>query len=276
MKSWKRPPLNQQLANYIDCYWYLEKNKQEDSFSYPRLIPNPLTHLIMTPPEQKNGYTTGKNQRVVTGSHMIMPCSQFIEMDHNASVVILGIVFRTGAVYSCFPEESEFRCNCILKSTDRMLSFLKLEQSKRLVEQASVNPDKVVEELDRLFLPILDQVREDRHSKLVRDALHHLKTTSLADIEHQIDFSRRTLERSFLRVTGFTLKQYEAMSRLDRLIRYLYQNRNQTQDWADLALHFGFSDQPHLIRELKKTIGITPAKYTDQRNLTIDAYGDFE
>lgn len=276
MKSWKRPPSNQQLANYIDSYWYLEKNELEDSFSYPRLIPNPLTHLILTPSDQSSDYTIGESRITVTGSHLITPCNQFIEMDHHASVIILGIVFRTGAAYSCFPETSEQKQNCILKSTDKMLSCLDFRLSQQLVEQSSGCQEKIAEKLDRLLMPLLSQAREDRYSKLIRKALHYLKTVPLAELEDRMNCSRRTLERSFVRVTGFTMKQYEAMTRLDSLIRYLYKNRSQTPDWADLALHFGFSDQPHLIRELKKTIGTTPARYAINRNLTIDTYGDFE
>jgi len=40
-----------------------------------------------------------------------------------------------------------------------------------------------------------------------------------------------------------------------------------------LALAVGFSDQPHLIRQLKKQIGLTPNTYAKQRGLTIDVYG---
>ncbi len=47
-------------------------------------------------------------------------------------------------------------------------------------------------------------------------------------------------------------------------------------DWAEIASRFGFSDQPHLIRQMKQVIGVTPSGYLNARDLVIDAYGDFE
>ena len=66
------------------------------------------------------------------------------------------------------------------------------------------------------------------------------------------------------------------MQCLDSLVTYLYQQGKQKQDWAEIAVQFGFSDQPHLIRYLKQQIGLSPNNYLNQRNLTIDVYGDFE
>ncbi|MGF1755689.1 helix-turn-helix domain-containing protein, partial [Vibrio makurazakiensis] len=44
-------------------------------------------------------------------------------------------------------------------------------------------------------------------------------------------------------------------------------------DWASVALQFGFSDQPHLVRYLKSQLGLTPNTYAKERGLTIDVYG---
>lgn len=63
------------------------------------------------------------------------------------------------------------------------------------------------------------------------------------------------------------------MNRLEELLEYLYQRNSREIDWAHIAYQFGFSDQPHLIRHLKSTIGSTPKTYADKRDLTIDIYG---
>jgi AraC-like DNA-binding protein len=66
------------------------------------------------------------------------------------------------------------------------------------------------------------------------------------------------------------------MERLESLLSYLYGLKNKDISWADIAINFGFSDQPHLIRYMKQSIGNTPGEYVKIRNLTIDAYGNFE
>lgn len=55
--------------------------------------------------------------------------------------------------------------------------------------------------------------------------------------------------------------------------RVLYQRDSDDIDWVEIAFRFGFSDQPHLIRYLKKQIGLTPKTYEKERSLTIDVYG---
>ncbi len=118
--------------------------------------------------------------------------------------------------------------------------------------------------------------REDRHSQLVRQAYPLLVNTAVAGLGEMLHCSQRTLERSFQRVTGLTLKQCQSMERLESILAYLYHQGDETIDWADIAQRFGFSDQPHLIRYFKSSIGATPGRYARQRDLTIDIYGNFE
>ena len=66
------------------------------------------------------------------------------------------------------------------------------------------------------------------------------------------------------------------MNRLEEILNYLYQLNADDINWADVASLYDFSDQPHLIRHLKNAIGSTPAEYAQQRDLTIDIYGNFE
>ena len=63
------------------------------------------------------------------------------------------------------------------------------------------------------------------------------------------------------------------MNRLEAILEFLYQREQSDIDWVDIAYQFGFSDQPHLIRYLKKQLGLTPQDYALQRGFTIDVYG---
>ena len=63
------------------------------------------------------------------------------------------------------------------------------------------------------------------------------------------------------------------MNKLETMLEYLYQRGSDEIDWVEIAFQFGFSDQPHLIRYLKKQIGLTPKSYEKERGLTIDVYG---
>ena len=106
-------------------------------------------------------------------------------------------------------------------------------------------------------------------------ALPLLAIHPVAHISERLHCSQRTLERSFARVTGLTLKQCQSINHLEAILEFLHQQGGAHIDWSDIAQRFGFSDQPHLIRHLKDSIGITPGEYARQRDLTIDVYGNF-
>lgn len=135
------------------------------------------------------------------------------------------------------------------------------------------NPEQCCEQLDALLTLWLKECSEDQHSKVTRKALQYLDTKSISKLGDQLYCSQRTLERSFQRVTGLTLKQCQSMNRLETMLEYLYLRDSTELDWAEIAFRFGFSDQPHLILYLKKELGFTPKTYEKERGLTIDAYG---
>ncbi|CAA0104422.1 Uncharacterised protein [BD1-7 clade bacterium] len=66
------------------------------------------------------------------------------------------------------------------------------------------------------------------------------------------------------------------MIRMDKLILAIYQEHPDKIDWSSFASRFGFSDQSHMIRQLKKAIGTTPKGYLLKRHLLIDLFADFE
>jgi AraC-like DNA-binding protein len=74
---------------------------------------------------------------------------------------------------------------------------------------------------------------------------------------------------------GLSIKKYQSMLKLEQMVLALYQEPGPV-DWAAFSQRFGFSDQSHLIKQLKQQIKRTPNRYLSQRDLTIDIYGDFE
>lgn len=75
---------------------------------------------------------------------------------------------------------------------------------------------------------------------------------------HNIEMSQRQIERIFKQWLDMTPKQYQRILRVRRVIDFL-----KEQQWvglADVAQHFGFSDQAHMTREVRAIACITPGK----------------
>ena len=276
MRSWKLFPKESSVAKYVDCYWFLEKKQEDVSFERPKLNPDPAAHLILAETQQRYRYSQGTNSFEGHGNHLMFPHCKTIEIDHSKPFLVLGIKFHIGALYSLKFFAHQEVLDQVIDIDIRRLFQSDLFVATDVLSDAINTPQICCDKLDNFIKPQLLECHEDKHSELVRRSLKLLSNTSICNIGAALHCSQRTIERSFLKVTGFTLKQCHSMNRLESILEYLYLLDSKRIDWADIAANFQFSDQPHLIRYLKSTIGVTPGEYARQRDLAIDIYGNFE
>ncbi|MBL1259306.1 MAG: AraC family transcriptional regulator [Thiotrichaceae bacterium] len=276
MKSWKLLPKIGSVSKYVECYWFLEKESHDHSNIYPKLNPDPSSHLIISNLNRAYEYTYGPISQKVNGNHWIFPHLKTFTMDHSDPFQIVGIKFRIGAPYSLNMPNLSSSLDKVESVDINQLIGLEAFSSDQLLTDAVEQKKQVCNILDEILSPWFLTSHEDKHSNLVRKILLLLSDTAITEIGEKLYRSQRTIERSFMRVTGLTMKQVHSMTRLEEMLNYLYQLNEGDINWVDVASKYDFSDQPHLIRHLKNSIGRTPAEYAQQRDLTIDIYGDFE
>lgn len=285
MIHWLKKPNNAEIAKYIDCYWFLEKLPNAGGADYPKLNPDPAAHLMLALPKQEFQYKNDNNVSQLTGCHWLYPYGKTYELDHSKPIACIGIKFHVGALYS-LPNliALQDKTSQALIDSIHAVSFDQINfnhtssdatnpDENALLNLARTDPEQCTAMLDNLCLPWLLKAHEDNHSEITRRVLPLLANTTINELGAKLFCSQRTLERSFLKVTGLTLKQCQSMNRLEAILEFLHQRKKSDIDWVDIAYQFGFSDQPHLIRYLKKQIGLTPQDYAQQRGFTIDVYG---
>jgi AraC-like DNA-binding protein len=280
MKNWKLSPSHPQVAQYVKDYWFLKKEASDLNSDYdknhPKLNPHPAAHLILSDAEHVFRYEQGASVQTGRGSHWIYPHRKTFTMEHTDTFQILGIKFHIGALYALKKMLPNTPLDVIDPADLNQLTLGDPAVIEQLLSTASQQPEQVRERLDQLLVPWLAGSQTDKHSELVTQILPLLGRMPMAQMGDALNRSQRTIERSFLRVTDLTLKQCHSMIRLEALLEDLYQQHGDEINWGDLAAKFEFSDQPHLIRHLKSTLGKTPGQYARQRDLTIDVYGNFE
>jgi AraC-like DNA-binding protein len=282
MINWIHAPNNPDVAKYVESYWFLEKKHSDCSHPYPKLNPDPTGHLIIAETEQSYQYDHESASFKGAGSHWLFPHCQTLQMDHSQPFFILGIKFHVGALYSLNINPKQPVLDQVVNVDINALLNAETISETDILVKAKFEPDSCSDMLDELIAPWLASSRQDKHSELTDRALSILTdapivaNANIANMGALLHCSQRTLERSFVRVTGFTLKQCQSMHRLEAILTYLYQRDESDIDWPGVAHEFGFSDQPHLIRYLKSTIGSTPGEYAKQRDLTIDIYGGID
>jgi len=281
MRNWKISPKNPAVAQYIDCYWLLEKSPGDAGPVSPKLNPDPAAHIIITNDQQPYQYQHESYLSTGTGSHLILPYQKTYTLDHEKPFMVLGIKLKVGALYSLPLVASHPLLNEVIPLDIQQQLHISPEQRAALLNNTTQSATVYGDMLDNLLKPLVSGGKQDKHSLLVQKVLTLLAKTALADtvltkIGEKLSCSQRTIERSFSKVTGITLKQYHSMQRLEAMLDHLHTLDTRNINWSEVAYTFGFSDQPHLIRTIKSTLGCTPGKYAGKRDLAIDAYGNFE
>ena len=290
MKNWKVAPKDPAIAQYIDCYWFLEKSQGDVGPEHPKLNPDPAAHIIIASADQPYHYEYENYLATGMGSHLILPYGKTYALDHSQPFTVIGIKLKVGILYSLPLAASYPLLDEIIQLNLQQQLLIPASAEAEMItstaeasadESTGENPERLRDQLDILLQPLVLLAKEDKHSALVRKTLALFQKTTLADVAlsdigNKLGCSQRTIERSFSKVTGFTLKQYHTMQRLEAMLEHVHKLPSKEINWTDIALNFGFSDQPHLIPYVKSTMGSTPGQYAEARDLTIDAYGNFE
>lgn len=276
MKNWKVLPKSPSVARYVDCYWFLEKECADLSCDFPKLNPDPNAHLIIADDDTPYEYVDAQMTQGGKGSHWIFPHLKSFTMNHSEPFKIIGVKFRIGALYSLKIADPNLVLNCVQACAIKQQFNLNGLNHASLLNIAATQSEHMPDLLDSVLEASIKDSVDDRHSDLVKKVLIHLNAGVIANMGDKLHRSQRTVERSFKKVTGLSMKQVQSMNRFEALLTYLYPLQANQIDWVSVAHQFSFSDQPHLIRYLKSAIGATPVDYAQQRDLTIDVYGNFE
>ena len=122
-----------------------------------------------------------------------------------------------------------------------------LEASARHLHGASCRP-RVAQQRRRT----VDQVREALATRL---------TSSLPTLAADVGVSPQHLSRTFRAHTGSTLTDYRNGLRVRQVLERIADGEGSL---ARLAGELGFTDQAHLTRTVRRTVGSTPAVFRDQ------------
>jgi AraC-like DNA-binding protein len=83
----------------------------------------------------------------------------------------------------------------------------------------------------------------------------------MAEIAADYPHSHRQLIADFKKYIGTTPKFFQRIVRFGSILSSI--ENKQTINWSELAYHWGFSDQSHLIREFQHFSGFAPSQFLD-------------
>ena len=88
-------------------------------------------------------------------------------------------------------------------------------------------------------------------------------TLPIADLAELLGVSHGHLDREFTRIVGLSPRRLARLLRVERLLARI--EVNAAVPWADLAADLGWTDQSHLIWDVRRHTGTTPSAWLAAR-----------
>ncbi len=120
--------------------------------------------------------------------------------------------------------------------------------------------------LQTLLLDIISRQQKEQHTiapiwviklkQLLNDEWNQV--LSLQEISAQVNAHPVTISKNFRKYFDSTLSEYQRRIKVEHSIDLI---KNSQMSFAEIALHCGFSDQSHFIRNFKEQTGFLPTDY---------------
>lgn len=230
-----------ELAPFVEHYWVVRWNLPEGETYTSEVLPYPNVNAAITESEDMiSGVVTGMFTHELVGNG-----------------AVLGIKFLPGGFYPFFKKPIE-------RLTNQQVPLKTVFQAARIKKIRSMlhEPDAaLIDEAEKMLLT--KKPEQDGAIAVIGDIIENVKhdpsVRQVAPLIEQYGASERTLQYAFKNYVGIGLKWIILRYRLQDVADAIDNGRD---DWPAIAQEFGFTDQPHLIRDFKKVLGETPAQYS--------------
>ncbi len=243
------------LNEFVDSIYYLKGDMGQ---SGKKILPDYKTDLIFLFDSNMTGYTDP--EKVFSISTGIINGFRHVPLHfkYNGNAEMVGIRFLPYGFTQLFgipPKE--------LKNFPHVSDVLDQRQYREIMERLGYQPDPMSKLgiIARWLLDVLD--RSHIQTSLAIKAVHRIASTKgivpLNVVCNNSPSEYKQLQRFCHNSMDISPKSYARMVRFEHLHNSILTLGKP--DWMDLVADFEFTDQSHLIREIKQFTGLTPKAF---------------
>lgn len=249
------------INNYIESIWIgenlpIRKSHSANLISYPGITPELLIPL--------NGHIEYryKNELIRTSKSVLFSfLHEKIHNDFSLLPRFAIISFKSRAIAGLLPfisvKPTDLIANPIVEA-----DLIFGDKINRLQKHVSrLHTDVIVDEI----LGLMKEYFSPNYGFMSELMDEWGNDFSLDNIRQHTKYSNSTIERRFKAETGINPKQFSTLKRFKSAIAYLVATKNT--NWMDYVVRYGYFDQSHFIKEIRKFTGLSPSQLVSQPNL---------
>ncbi|MFK7775832.1 MAG: helix-turn-helix domain-containing protein [Saprospiraceae bacterium] len=245
-------PTEKGLAKHIEYFWQVQNvnelfNDTTSMYSYPGITPE-----LVIPIEGYFQYLYDGKTYKVTHPIISTVVSKNGLLEFNGLKSFVVVRFKSYALASLLPFVSHSSQDLI---TQPLINASEVfgNDIYQLQNQLVTTPNnQFFEILNDWFFKKLNPKKEG----FLVDILNQYKIGSIKELMTLTNYSYSTLERLFKKETGLTPKKYFIFKRFKMSLEDII--KSEHQDWFDYISKYGYYDQSHFIKEVKKFTQHTP------------------
>jgi AraC-like DNA-binding protein len=240
------------LAPYIECYWTLSS-----PFPYfihkELIIPGGRAEMIFSFNDALKWYNSDSRLLCSKQYFVMGQRDKFFFIQSDKPIDIFGVRFRQGGL-------SAFVAFPIAEVTNffHFLDVLFGNQANEWIErmnETSFFSDKV-SCIEKILSEMLVEQKDFRLCSIAMSELrNHASNTRIHSFCASEKIHYKKLERTFLKITGYSPKPF---LKINRLFKALHLTKQQTNNLTEISYQCKYFDQSHFIRECKEFTGKTP------------------
>ena len=249
------------VSRFIKCYWVLEDDSSTNVVQ--TIVPDGRSELILNlgRPFQSQMSDQWHSQPdcffvgQITGPFLVRP---------NGPARVIGVRFQPHGASQLLGLPMDELTDSVVALDD--ISKRLHSRFERLRELCSVSEQLTA--LDGVLLEHRERIK--KHDALVAIAVGEFERAGglvgVGRLADRIGLSSRQFERRFRNAVGISPKLFCRMQRFQRIFQEM---ENPQSNWVDAAVHCGYFDQAHLIKDFREFSGTTPTSLiTEEFDLT--------
>ena len=256
------------LSNIVDSFFELQGKPE---YKVHRLLPKGNSEILFNFGDTFYGLNSYKNNlRKISCKHYLISGIKTSYFDSLPADYFhcTGIRFKIDGMKKLLdikPEElsdNDYELDLVISKSSVYQCYEKLYECKSSLEKFKI--------LENWLLKKLITQKHPIKAEPVVDAILAKPFTQIKLLEKETGFSRQYLHKSFKTSTGISIKRYQ---QIKRILRVLNSIEDHSKPLANAAYLNGYFDQSHFIKDFKNVTGFSPSVFLAAvRIQTLDPY----
>lgn len=246
------------LRPYVDCYWSLSAD--QPLATRDRILPDGKLELVFHHAEPFRRVTGGNRLVDQPGLLLAGPMHTALLLETPRRARLIAVRFFPWGLRA-FLRAPVYELNGLYLDAAEAWGRTATELAESLAGRAE--PADAIGELQSFLLENLLERDLTLAMRCVRELEYTGGRATVRALASRYDVSERQLERRMRDAVGLSPKEFARVVRLRRFVQSLQSNPGGL---ADAAQRAGYYDQPHLNREFKALVGVSPGDYLRELN----------